>query len=266
MRRLLDSKRLRSTNLYHTSLTSLEACEMFRLKGGCQKAALAPLKMKQETPLIRAQLKTPRAAAVAGIIFSVLLIAELVVFQLLVRADPREAGAWLRTSSNEVALALNLVPFAGIAFLWFIGVLRDRLGDLEDQFFATVFLGSGLLFLALLFASAAVAGGIILTYATQPQGFVDSATFAFGRSLFHELINLYAVKMASVFMISTSVIGVRTRFTPRWSAYLGFACALLLLLSGRHTDWMFMVFPVWVLLTSIYILVENLGRPSQSRP
>ena len=222
--------------------------------------------MKQETPLIRAQLKTPRAAAVAGIIFSVLLIAELFVFEFLVLANPRETGEWLRTSSNEVALALNLVPFAGIAFLWFLGVLRDRLGDLEDQFFATVFLGSGLLFLALLFASAAVAGGIILTYATQPQNFVDSATFAFGRSLFHELINLYAVKMASVFMISTSVIGVRTRFTPRWSAYLGLACALLLLLSGRHTDWIFMVFPAWVLLTSIYILVENLGRPSQSRP
>jgi hypothetical protein len=170
------------------------------------------LNMKQEAPLIRAQLKTPRVAAVAGIIFSVLLIAELVVFQLLVRADPRETGAWLRTSSNEVALALNLVPFAGIAFLWFIGVLRDRLGELEDRFFATVFLGSGLVFLAMLFASAGVAGGIILTYATQPQGFVDSPTFAFGRALFHELINLYAVKMASVFMISTSVIGLRTGF------------------------------------------------------
>jgi hypothetical protein len=219
--------------------------------------------MKQEAPLIRAQLKTPRAAAVAGIIFSVLLIAELVVFQLLVRADPRETGAWLRTSSNEVTLA-NLVPFAGIAFLWFVGVLHDRLGELEDRFFTTVFLGSGLVFLAMLFASAAVAGGIILTYATQPQGFVDSPTFAFGRALFHELINLYAVKMASVFMISTSTIGLRTGFTPRWSAYLGFACALLLLLSGRHTGWIFMVFPVWVLLTSIYILIENLGRPSQT--
>ena len=220
--------------------------------------------MKQEAPLIRAQLKTPRAAAVAGIIFSVLLIAELVVFELLVRADPRETGAWLRTSSNEVALALNLVPFAGIAFLWFVGVLHDRLGELEDRFFTTVFLGSGLVFLAMLFASAAVAGGIILTYATQPQGFVDSPTFAFGRALFHELINLYAVKMASVFMISTSTIGLRTGFTPRWSAYLGFACALLLLLSGRHTDWIFMVFPLWVLLISIYILIENLGRPSQT--
>jgi hypothetical protein len=221
--------------------------------------------MKQETPLIRAQLKTPRAAAVAGIVFSALLIAELVVFQLLVRADPRETGAWLRTSSNEVSLALSLVPFAGIAFLWFIGVLRDRLGDLEDRFFATVFLGSGLVFLALLFASAAVAEGIVLTYTAQPEGFVDSAAFAFGCALFHELINLYAVKMASVFMISTSVIGLRTGFTPRWSVYLGFACALLLLLSGRHTGWFFMVFPVWVLLASVYILIENLGRSSPTR-
>jgi hypothetical protein len=77
-------------------------------------------------------------------------------------------------------------------------------------------------------------------------------------------MNLYAVKMAAVFMISTSTIGVRTGFTPRWIAYLGFACALLLLLSGRYIDWIFMVFPLWVLLISIYILIENLGRPSQT--
>jgi hypothetical protein len=220
--------------------------------------------MKQETHLIHGQLKTPRAAAVAGILFSVLLIAEVVVFQLLVQGNPRETGAWLGTSSNEVAFALDLVPFAGIAFLWFIGVLRDRLGELEDRFFATVFLGSGLLFLALLFGSAAIAGGIILSYIAQPQGFVDSRTFDFARAFFHELINLYVVKMASVFMISTSVIGLRTGFTPRWSAFLGFACALLLLLSGRHTDWAFIVFPLWVLLVSIYILIENLGPPSQT--
>src|SRR5260370_31955054 len=118
------------------------------LEGGSQTRRQP--KMKQEAPLIRAQLKTPRAAAVAGILFSVLLIAGLVLFQLSVRADPLETGALLRTSSNKIALALNLIPFAGIAFLWFIGVLRDRMGELEDRFFATVFLGSGLLFLALL--------------------------------------------------------------------------------------------------------------------
>src|SRR5690349_21738900 len=206
--------------------------------------------------LTRANLRTPKAAAIAGMAFSVLLI---VVFWLLltsIPADPQEPGSWLSTNSWKVALALNLVPFAGIAFLWFIGVLRDRLGELEDRFVATVFIGSGLLFLAMLFASAAVAGGIIIAYTASRQGLLDSATFTFARAVFHEIMNLYAVKMAAVFMISTSTIGVRTGFTPGWIAYLGFACALLLLLSGRYIDWIFMVFPLWVILISIYILID----------
>src|SRR6266403_3503903 len=98
--------------------------------------------MKQETISTRARLATPRAAAVAGILFAVLLITGLGVFRLAVRADPLEAGAWLKTSSNMVGLALNLVPFAGIAFLWFIGVLPDRMGGLEDRFSISVLLFS----------------------------------------------------------------------------------------------------------------------------
>jgi hypothetical protein len=219
--------------------------------------------MKQQATLIPARLTTPRSAAIAGILFSLLLIICLLLFRLSVRADPLETGAWLKTSSNRVALALNLVPFAGIAFLWFIGVLRDRLGELEDRFFATVFLGSGLLFLAMLFASAAVAGGIITAYAARPEGLLDSATFTFARAVTYEIMNLYAVKMAAVFMISTSTLAIRTGITPRWIAFLGYAFALFLLLSGRYIEWIILVFPLWVLLISIDILIDNLRRPSQ---
>jgi hypothetical protein len=220
--------------------------------------------MKQEADLIRARLETPRAAAIAGILFSVLLIAGLFLFRLSVRADPLEAGAWLKTSSKTIAIALHLIPFAGIAFLWFIGVLRDRLGELEDRFFATVFLGSGLLFLAMLFASAALAGGIIIAYGTKPTELLDSPTFAFARAATYEVMNLYAVKMAAVFMISTSTLAIRTGFFARWLAFLGYAFALFLLLSGRYIEWILMVFPMWVLLISIYILIDNLRRPSQA--
>ena len=52
---------------------------------------------------------------------------------------------------------MYLAPFAGIMFLWFIAVVRDQIAQREDRFFATVFFGSGLLFVALLFAAAAVA-------------------------------------------------------------------------------------------------------------
>jgi hypothetical protein len=219
--------------------------------------------MKQETNLIRARLKTPRAAAIAGILFSVLLMTGLLLFRISVPADPLEAGAWLKTSSKTVALALNLVPFAGIAFLWFIGVLRDRLGELEDRFFATVFFGSGLLFLAMMFASAAVAGGIIIAYSARPEGLLDSPTFTFARAVTYEIMNLYTVKMAGVFMISTSTLVMRTGFAPRWIAFLGFAFALLLLLSGRYIDWTLLVFPLWVLSISLFILIDNLRRPLQ---
>jgi hypothetical protein len=219
--------------------------------------------MKQETDLFRERLKTPRAAAIAGILFSILLIAGLLLFRLSVRADPLEAGAWLKTSSNTIALALHLVPFAGIAFLWFIGVLRDRLGELEDRFFATVFLGSGLLFLAMLFASAAMAGGIIMAYAAKPAEFLGSPTFTFARAATYEILNLYAVRMAAVFMVSTSTLAIRTGIIARWIAFLGYAFALFLLLSGRYIEWIILLFPLWVLLVSIDILIDNLRPPLQ---
>ncbi|MGH7122085.1 MAG: hypothetical protein ACREFP_24340, partial [Acetobacteraceae bacterium] len=95
--------------------------------------------------LVREGLRTPRAAALAGILFSLLLMLSLLLLRLSVPADPHEAGTWLQTSVQRVSIALNLVPFAGVAFMWFLGVLRDRLGAREDRFFATVFLGSGLM-------------------------------------------------------------------------------------------------------------------------
>ncbi len=126
--------------------------------------------MNPEMNEIRARLKTPRAAAIAGIIFSVLMIGGLSLFRLSVPANPLESGAWLKTRSNSVTLALNLVPLAGIAFLWFIGVLRDRLGEHEDRFFATVFIGSGFLFIGMLFVSAAIAGGISISVRSKTRG------------------------------------------------------------------------------------------------
>jgi hypothetical protein len=52
---------------------------------------------------------------------------------------------WLNDPSwrSAIRLAIQLASFAGIALLWFIGVLRDQIGALEDHFLATVFLGGG---------------------------------------------------------------------------------------------------------------------------
>ena len=205
-----------------------------------------------------ARLTTPRAAAFAGIVFSVLFITSLILIWLSVPADPQEAGAWLPRHWKTVKLALALLPFAGIAFLWFIGVLRDRIGHHEDQFFATVFLGSGLLFLAMLFAGSSVAGGIIMVYGAEPGKLLHSGMYLFGRTMTEQIIHSYMMKMAAVFMFSTSMVAIRTRIFPRWISVLGFVLAGLLLLSFGYRHWVPLVFPLWVLLISIYMLMTNL--------
>ena len=210
-----------------------------------------------QSGLTSAQLRTPRAAAVAGVVFSVLLLAVFWLMRLSVPADPHESGAWLRGGVAYVVLALNLVPFAGVAFLWFVGVLRDRLGGREDRFFATVFLGSGLLLLAMLFAAAAVVGAIIIAFHSAPETMIDSATFYFGRGLAYGMINIYVVKTAAVFMITTSTIALYTRLTPRWLAIGGYAVAVVLLIGSYYFDWSLLVFPFWVLLVSACILLDE---------
>lgn len=205
------------------------------------------------------RLKTPRAAAVAGIVFSVLFIISLVLIRTAVPADLQDAGSWLARDLKSVAFAIYLFPFAGIAFLWFIGVLRDRMGAQEDRFFATIFMGSGLLFLALLFVAGAFAAGIIMGFGIMPDRLFESGVYTFGRAAVYQLVNVYAMKMAAVFMISTSTVAMLTRIFPRWMAWLGYGLALLMLLStGYIFFWAPLVFPLWVLLVSMNILLSDL--------
>ena len=204
-------------------------------------------------------LRTPRAAAFAGIIFSVLLFTVFGLMRLSVPSDPLERGAWLAGDTTYVTIAMNLVPFAGVAFLWFVGVLRDRLGEREDRFFATVFLGSGFLMLAMLFSAAAVVGAIIIAFHAAPEVLIQSATFHFGRGLAYGMVNIYLAKTAAVFMITTSTIALYTRLTPRWLAIAGYVIAAAIMFGSGYFDGSLLVFPLWVLLVSVSILWDTRG-------
>lgn len=217
--------------------------------------------MLEDAALAHARLKTPKAAAIAGIAFSVLMFAIFWLLWRSIPADPLESGAWLATDARRIALALNLVPFAGVAFLWFIGVLRDRLGVQEDRFFASVFFGSALLFLAMLFVAAAVTGAVILVAATsEPNELIKSATFRFARASTYIVMNVYAIKMAAVFMISMSTVVIYTGIAPRWIAFIGYLLAAILLIGSYYISWSLAILPAWVALISIYILTDNLRQ------
>jgi hypothetical protein len=161
---------------------------------------------------------------------------------------------------NAIALALHLVPFAGIAFLWFLGVLRNRIGAAEDQFLATVFLGSGLLFVASLFASAAVAGAVLGGTQARSHQQVGSEVNSFAAQVGYAFLNIFAFKMAGVFIISTCTIALRTAILPRWIAFSGYACGLALLLVISNWLWIGMLFPLWTILVSTYILAVKRKR------
>ena len=107
-----------------------------------------------------ARLTTPRSAAFAVIIFALLFAASLVFLRLSIPSDLTNKIEWIAQTRERLSIALVLVPFAGIAFLWFIGVIRDRFGELEDRFFSTVFFGSSLLFIGMVFVAMAVAGAL----------------------------------------------------------------------------------------------------------
>jgi hypothetical protein len=200
----------------------------------------------------------PRVVAISGIIFSALYIASLVLIRLAVPADPSEPGEWLVNPAfrHGVRIALNLIPFTGIAFLWFMAVMRDRIGLLEDRFFATVFLGSGLLFIAMLFASAAVSLTLLETFGTDTALPGESEAYRVSRGMAYALMNPFGIRMAAVFMFVTSSIGLRTAVLSRWVSFVGFAFGLVLLLVITDFAWIAMLFPFWVLLVSTWILIR----------
>jgi hypothetical protein len=220
--------------------------------------------MNEETALIRQRMRTPRAAGIAGIIFSLLFASCLLLIWASIPANPLGPATAVLNHLKTISFSLNLVPFAGIAFLWFIAVVRDRLGEFEDRFFATVFLGSGLLFMATVFSAAAIAGGIITVLGSGSENLVQSGAYALGRAEIAQTMHIYAMKMAGVFMITTSTISLRTRVFPHWMAALGYLLALVLLLSVGTIEWIPLVFPLWVLLISAYILIGNLRLQSKS--
>lgn len=195
------------------------------------------------------RLSTPKAAGLAGVLFAVLFGAAITLIHTALPEGARPGSQWVEGSEDRLRLAALLMPFAGICFLWFIGVVRDGLGKFEDKFFASVFLGSGLLFLAMIFVASAV--GVALV-ASRTANLDEVGTF--GQTLLMTLSKTYALRMAGVFMISLATIWLKTGLVSRWLVALTYVLALTLLVASELSMWMTLTFPVWVLIVSVMAL------------
>ncbi len=198
------------------------------------------------------QLRAPWAASIAGLLFSILFTAAL----LLVRSQADQAQA---TTAMAIA-GLYLAPFAGVMFLWFVAVIRDQVGEREDRFFATVFFGSGLLFVAMLFATAAVVSTPTMLVQFLGEGQVSPESAVVLRGLGYTLLFALATRAAAVFMLATATIGIKSGVFPRWFALVGFVLGIILLVSVSFYDWFILVLPAWVALVSLFILRRERAR------
>ena len=214
--------------------------------------------IKDAERMVPHQVRSPRSAAIAGIVFSGLIAASMILLYSNVRASPVDVGdEWLESWSGAATVVLVLVPFAGIAFLWFTGVIRDLVGDREDRFFATVFFGSGIILVVMMYTWAAAVGAILSTYAATAHISVDKDVYIFGLTFMDQIIGSYFLRMGAVYMLSISSLWTRARVVPRWLTIVSYVVGLSFLLFASWLRWARFMFPAWVLLVSIYILVQN---------
>lgn len=208
--------------------------------------------------LVQKRIRSPRSAALAGILFTGLLVASMLLVTGASQVSAQEVNPeWLEDRAESVSLGLSLIPFAGIAFFWFTGVIRDHIGDREDRFFATVFLGSGIAFVVLMFVYAAILGAVFGIYALAADLLVDNDIYIFAFMLVNEIIGNYILRIAGVYMFSIGTIWTRAEVMPRWLTILTYLLALIFLFFAGSIREARFVFPGWVFLTSVYILITN---------
>ncbi|WP_123028034.1 hypothetical protein [Mycolicibacterium stellerae] len=201
-------------------------------------------------------LTTPRAAALAGVLFGLLFGTALILIRTALPPGAEEGAQWMDAGSHRMRVAAILMPFAGIAFLWFIGVVRDGFGHLEDRFFSTVFIGAGLTFLSMMFVSAAIGAGLAASGRDVVDGSAHTEVATFGQMVLIVLTKTYALRMGAVFMISLATIWLKTGLMPRWLVIVTYLLAVGILLASDISMWMTLAFPVWVLIVSVLLLVR----------
>ena len=218
-------------------------------------------KTEELEELTRREIRSPRTAAIAGIFYSILIFTVMILTRRAANVQPEQVTReYLETWSGTFSLVLLLVPFAGIAFLWFTGVIRDRLRDREDRFFATIFFGSGIIYVLLIFLWGAILGTIMRMASLETRGVIQifsTDVLTFGLILMNEINGNFALRMAGVYMSAVGTMWNRTKLMPRWLTLVTYILSFAFMLAAERIKEARLIFPAWVLVVSVYTLVLN---------
>lgn len=201
------------------------------------------------------------AAAIAGLAFAVLSVIALALQSSrppLTAADA-EMIAWYSDAGNRTAMTVGLSIFviAAVAFLWFIAVIRRRVGTRDDRFIATVFLGNGILVAGVMVvAAAAVATPAVIVHGSDgvvPDPGSLNVVTRFGSTLALFVL----VRFQAVFVVTVSTLALRTGAFNRWLSYFGFAMGLAMFIVPSVTDPTGLAFPAWVGVLSVALFFRR---------
>lgn len=215
---------------------------------------------------VRRALSSVESAALSGAGAAALL--SLSVYLLGRQPGVRSSAedlTWYADSGNRftVFVGLNLAALGVVAFLWFMAVIRRRLGEREDQFFTTVFLGSGFAFGWLTITAAVCAAAPTLVVHFGDMASLDESTVALAHGLWFGLWGVGASRLAGVFMAATSTIGLRFGALPNWLSRLGLVLGALLGVTGAFAGPLDFLFTVWLAAVSLTLLFirRRRGQP-----
>src|SRR5215216_1288365 len=155
-----------------------------------------------------------------------------------------------------IVVGLYLMPFAGIAFVWFIVALRmwiSRSVRRENVLFSNIQLVTGIIYVALFFVAAAAESTVAVSieFTETP---IDPTWARQFPQLGSAVLSVFAMRMAAMFVITTSNIGRTAGILPRWFAHAGFLTGLFLLLSATFNRTLVLVVPVWILVLCAFLL------------
>jgi hypothetical protein len=214
----------------------------------------------EETPKPGGWRKIALPAAIAGIVFVVLYV---ISFYLLAKtplgnATDAEIIAYYGDGTNlTLTLAgMLIMPFVGIAFLYFMVLLRATsraTGLRASRVLGNAQLATGTIFIALLFTATA---GLAATPAAMRFASMQTDPVA-ARVLpiFSMTVLLgFGMRMASMFVFTSSSIGRATGLIPKWFSYVGYGVGLVLLFAFTVAAWFALLFAIWVLAVCIVIL------------
>ena len=218
----------------------------------------------------RRRLRSVEAAAVAGLIAAVGWIVALTDLRDVPDVDASDAeilAYYADPPGLSASVSLQILVYATFGFLWFIAVVRNRIGEAEPKLFGTVFFGGGILFAALLFVgAAALAAPEILT--AESDRVVDPDAMAMTRSFAAIVLGEFTIRLGSLFVFSLAALALRTGALPRWLVVVSYLVGIAMFVNVLIATPGIYLLPSWIGLVSVVMLVRhsraNLNPPAGS--